>query len=73
MVLINRVLHRVPKTVEDLLANTMITWPDNNDKSKWYYIAVQEATNSHKYERMTEIYEKWTMLIANVDWAKYEK
>ncbi len=72
MVLINRVLHRIPKTSADLLPG-MITWPDNTDKSKWYYIAIQEATNSHEYEHATEIYEKWTKLIANTDWAKYEK
>lgn len=73
MVLINRVLHRVPKTVEDLFANMMVTWPDNKDKSKWYYIAIQEATNSHDYERITDIYEKWTKLLENFDWAQYQK
>lgn len=72
MVLINRVLHRVPKTTGDLLSG-MITWPDNTDKSKWYYIAIQEATNSHDFENTAGIYERWTKLIANVDWEKYEK
>ncbi len=72
MVLINRVLHRIPKTTADLLPD-MIPWPDNKDKSKWYYIAIQEATNSHEFERVTEIYEKWTKLTVNIDWAKYEE
>ncbi len=72
MVLINRVLHRIPKTTNDLLPD-MITWPDNNDKSRWYYIAIQEATNSHDYEHITDIYEKWTALLDNVDWASYQK
>ncbi|MBQ2840561.1 MAG: S-layer homology domain-containing protein [Oscillospiraceae bacterium] len=72
MVLINRVLHRIPKTCDDLLPD-MIKWPDNTDKSRWYYIAIQEATNSHEYKHLTEIYEKWTKLTQNTDWTVYEK
>jgi len=71
MTMINRVLNRVPENADDLLAD-MINWPDNSDKSAWYYLAVQEATNSHDYEMKNHIYEKWTALREVTDWTKYE-
>ncbi len=71
MTMINRVLNRVPETADDLLAD-MINWPDNSDKSVWYYLAVQEATNSHDYEMKNHIYEKWTALREVTDWTKYK-
>ncbi len=71
MTMINRVLNRVPETADDLLKD-MISWPDNSDKSAWYYLAVQEATNSHDYEMKNHIYEKWTALREGTDWKKYE-
>ena len=49
MTMINRVLERVPSTEKHLLAyEVMLTFPDNQP-GDWYYIAVQEATNSHTY------------------------
>ncbi len=72
MTMINRVLNRIPETVDDLL-DGMITWPDNNDTSAWYYLPVQEATNSHDYEMKNHIYEKWTKLEEGTDWTKYEQ
>ena len=71
MTMINRVLNRVPESADDLLAE-MINWPDNSDKSAWYYLAVQEATNSHDYKMKNHIYEKWTALREVADWTKYE-
>ncbi len=71
MTMINRVLNRVPETADDLLAD-MVNWPDNSDKSAWYYLAVQEATNSHDYDMKNHIYEKWTALREVTDWTKYE-
>lgn len=71
MTMINRVLNRVPETTDDL-HDDMIKWPDNSDKSAWYYLAVQEATNSHDYEMKNHIYEKWTALREATDWTKYE-
>ena len=47
MTLINRVLCRMPETKADLL-DSMTKWPDNQPGA-WYYLAVQEATNSHTY------------------------
>ncbi len=71
MTMINRVLNRVPETADDLLTD-MIVWPDNNDTSAWYYLPVQEATNSHDYDVKNHIYEKWTALRDVTDWTKYE-
>ena len=50
VVLVNRMLGRVPETVDDLLSEEMKTWIDNADTTAWYYIAIQEATNSHMHE-----------------------
>ena len=59
--LVNNVLYRNPATVGDLL-DGMIVWPDNMDPSKWYYLAVQEASNSHTYVRKTDGTEYWVAL-----------
>ena len=73
MTLVNRVLNRLPETEEDLLPN-MVTWTDNADKNAWYYLAVQEATNSHYYKFKTNSkYEKWTELRETRDWTQLEK
>ena len=67
--MINRMLHRLPETVEDLL-DGMVQWQDNNP-SDWYYINMQEATNSHDFKQKGEIHEHWTKLTANPDWDRY--
>ncbi len=73
MTLVNRVLNRQPETEDDLLPN-MVTWTDNADKNAWYYLAVQEATNSHYYKFKTNSkYEKWTELRETRDWTQLEK
>ena len=69
MTLINRVLCRMPETKADLL-DSMTKWPDNQPGA-WYYLAVQEATNSHAYEQKDSKYETWTALTAEPDWSKY--
>lgn len=70
MSLVNRVLKRLPETPADLLPD-MITWTDNADTSSWYYLPVQEATNSHYYEfKENSKYEKWTELRETRDWSK---
>ena len=71
--LVNRVLNRKPETEDDLLPD-MTTWTDNADKKAWYYLAIQEATNSHNYEFKTNSeYEKWTELRETRDWTQLEK
>jgi len=64
--------------VEDM-SKDMVVWLDNLP-DKWYYAAVQEATNSHAYVRTGEQvpylsfrYEKWTTLLENPDWAALER
>lgn len=69
MTLINRVLCRMPETKADLL-DSMTKWPDNQPGA-WYYLAVQEATNSHTYEQKDSKHETWTALTAEPDWSKY--
>ena len=71
MTMINRVLNRVPETYKDLLSD-MIMWPDNGDTTAWYYLPVQEATNSHDYSMKNHVYEKWTAIRKNVEWTKYQ-
>ena len=68
--MINRMLHRLPETVEDLL-DGMIQWPDNQP-SDWYYINMQEATNSHDFKQKGEIHEHWTKLTENPNWDRYK-
>ena len=72
MTLVNRVLKRLPETAEDL-HNDMIKWSDNADTSKWFYLAVQEATNSHYYDTKENQYEKWNKLRDTRDWTELEK
>ena len=73
MSLVNRVLNRKPETAEDLLEN-MAKWTDNADTNAWYYLAVQEATNSHYYEyKENSQYEKWTELRETRDWSELDK
>ena len=74
MTLVNRVLNRLPENSSDLL-DSMIKWPDNSDASAWYYLAVQEATNSHSYSDKSkdDKYEKWTTIRDARDWTELEK
>lgn len=73
MTLVNRVLNRQPETEDDLLPN-MTVWTDNANPNAWYYLAVQEATNSHYYKFKTNSkYEKWTELRETRDRTQLEK
>ena len=72
MTMINRVLERKPESPADLLTN-MNKWTDNMDTSKWYYLDVQEATNSHSYTRKTFNYELWRQMLPDPDWSRYER
>ena len=73
--MINRVLERVPSEEDHLLSErVMLTFPDCKS-GQWFYIAIQEATNSHTYERaVTEKNgdEQWIALRDNRDWTKLE-
>ena len=70
MTMINRVLNRIPEENGDLLAG-MNTWPDCNP-GDWFYLAVQEATNSHDFKHKAGNYETWTGMNKDPDWTRYE-
>ncbi len=70
MTMINRVLNRIPEEESDLLTG-MNVWPDCNP-GDWFYLAVQEATNSHDFKHKAGNYETWTGMNKNPDWTRYE-
>ena len=71
--MINRVLNRMPED-EDALHEDMKVFVDNADTNAWYYLAIQEATNSHEYEKDDDgVYETWTDVLPARDWAQYLK
>jgi len=81
-------LERMPEYAADIISNTaaadsetwLRVWPDNMNTATWYYLHVQEATNSHDYHRLTGIvptlgftYEHWDALLPPRDWTLLEK
>lgn len=72
MTIVNRMLKRSVSS-ENIHADA-IRWTDNPEEA-WYYEAVIEATNSHKFDRLAEdiTEEKWTELLENRDWSELEK
>ncbi len=70
MTMINRVLNRIPEENGDLLSS-MNVWPDCNP-GDWFYLAVQEATNSHDFKHKAGNYETWTGMKQDPDWTRYE-
>ena len=74
--MINRVLDRVPSEESHLLSRgVMQIWPDANP-GDWFYFAMQEATNSHDYERNAKwaaADEQWTSLRETRDWKALEQ
>lgn len=72
MTIVNRVLCRIPYSPEHL-HDDMIVWSDNMDEDAWYYLAVQEATNSHYYVINYDDKETWTDIREPRDWTELEK
>lgn len=68
MAMINRATGRAPKSADAFLPG-MKTWNDNTT-DKWYYLDVQEATNSHSYTVKGS--ETWTALTSDPNWSLYE-
>ena len=68
--MLNRVLQRLPETEKDLLSG-MRTFSDCQS-SDWFYLAIQEATNSHDYTRRADGYESWDELLPDPDWSQYQ-
>lgn len=73
--IVNRVLERYPH--KEHLLEDMIVWPDNIDETMWYYEDIQEATNSHVFDRQYDEdkvpYEIWTELLPVRDWVALER
>lgn len=69
MAMVNRATGRALESTSALLSG-MKTWKDNADTARWYYLDVQEATNSHTY--LGAPTETWTSLTATPDWSQYE-
>ena len=59
---INNALDRKPGNKEDMLTD-MKTWDDNADVEKWYYSALQEASNTHEYVIKETGTEVWNLII----------
>jgi uncharacterized repeat protein (TIGR02543 family) len=71
--LINRALNRLPQFVSDLHTD-MITWDDNTDQNAWYYLHIQEASNSNYYEMKDDgLHKTWTGLFTPRDWRLLER
>ncbi|MDR1299355.1 MAG: DUF11 domain-containing protein [Oscillospiraceae bacterium] len=84
MTTMNRILERAPETDADLIYQDederVNVWPDNADHGEWYYLDVQEATNSHNYEFKETLvpglgfyYETWVEMRDMRDWAQFER
>ena len=74
MTIVNNTLRRTPtrEGISPMNGHTDLNiWPDNMDTNKWYYAAVQEATNSHEY--LAGDKETWTDILPVRDWAAFEK
>ena len=76
MAICNRLMRRLP-CKESLLEN-MIRWADNMDETKWYYLDVQEATNTHLHElggdkRLYQDREYWIQIDPYIEWEKLER
>lgn len=69
--IINRTLGRAPDKDHLLPETEMNIWPDNSDPDVWYYVHIQEATNSHDYKWIGDI-EQWTAKLEEPDWSKLQ-
>ena len=71
--LVNRALNRLPEYPSDLLED-MVTWPDNMNQNAWYYLYIQEATNSHEHEmKDCGTRETWIELLTPREWWRLER
>ena len=73
--IVNRTLDRIPHEDHLLPVAEMNNWPDNLEGA-WYYADMQEATNGHEYEWITDdgkTVEDWTGELPEIDWAEVER
>ena len=57
----------------DALIEGMATWVDNSDPSAWYFLALQEASNSTDFERLPNGEIRWTELWPTLDLTILER
>jgi len=68
--IINRAMGRLPENGWDVNLPQARIWLDNANENTWYYLDVQEATNSHDYaKKADQIHETWTSLVEGPKWA----
>ena len=71
--IVNRLLNRQSESADDLLPG-MIVWPDNMNQNAWFYLAIQEATNSHYHKMKADgVHERWTELREARGWTVLER
>jgi len=71
--MINRVFERLPEGPDDLLPG-MLTWSDNVNPNVWYYLYLQEASNSHRYVRKADdVHETWVELVPERPWVLLQR
>jgi len=70
--IINRMLNRVPDSIDALL-DGRIQWPDKTNQDAWYYLYMQEATHSTEFERVAGDYLVWTEILPHIDWSVFSR
>lgn len=66
--IINRMLHRLPESAEDLVKDRPV-FADNQDPAMWYYVTIEEAAHNHDFVRKEDgLHESWTELKPNLSW-----
>lgn len=61
--IINRVFGRLPESISSL-SKEMKTFKDNQNINAWYYLDIQEATNSHDYTLSVDgLKENWIKIL----------
>ena len=71
--LVNRILLRLPRTTADLLPG-MVVWPDNANVNSWFYLYIQEASNSNEFVMQADgIHKTWTELLRPRAWEVLER
>ena len=71
--IVNRLLNRQPEDADDLLPG-MVIWPDNMNQNAWFYLYIQEATNSHDFEMKADgVHERWIQLVEPRPWVLLER
>ncbi|MCL2353086.1 MAG: S-layer homology domain-containing protein, partial [Defluviitaleaceae bacterium] len=71
--MINRMFNRRLEDHTGLLQG-MIAWPDNANQNSWYYLYMQEATNSNYFEMKVDgVHKRWVELAPARDWTLLER